>query len=62
MNPVVSLKSKKLCTLKLELSLTHQRHRCRDGGGGGGGAPVTHGCHGKDASHMKHRNCTISLA
>ena len=22
------------------------------GGGGGGGAPVTHGCHNKDASHM----------
>ena len=30
--------------------------------GGGGGAPVAHGCHAKDASHMKRVNCTISLA
>ena len=28
------------------------------GEGGGGGAAVTHGCHGKDASHMR-RYCTI---
>ena len=28
----------------------------------GGRAPVAHGCHGKDASHMKRGNCTISLA
>ena len=27
-----------------------------------GGAPVTHGCRGKDASHMKRGNCTISSA
>ena len=28
------------------------------------GAPVTHvhGCHNKDASHMRRGNCTISIA
>ena len=29
-------------------------------GGGGGGAPVTHGCHGKDASHKKSK-CVFTI-
>ena len=31
------------------------------GGGGGGGGPVTHGCHGKDASHIRKQNITHAV-